>query len=1047
MKDMKQIATGTSVGRLFLLPVVLSVFFALCVCNNASAQQKTDVLEASGIVVDENRQPVIGAAVFVEGTSVGTTTDLDGKFNIEVPSDANVTVQLIGYKVQTFPADELDGMTVVLVQDTNLLDDVVVVGYGVRKKETLTGAISQISNDAIMTTTNSSLAQNLSGKIAGLQIRQNSGEPGDFNTTINVRGFGNPLYVIDGIPQDLGGNDFQRLNPKDIESISIIKDASAAIFGLRAANGVVIVTTNRGAKGRTRFSYDGVFGIQTPTDMPRMANRAEWAQMRNDANINAGSAPMFTPEQLAFEMTAPSTDWYDLTMKKFAIQQQHNISASGGNDKVTYYMSLGYVDENGLLRSGDLNYNKYSFRVNLSAKLTRNFTADASVSGRFDTKNSPSSGFHNIFYGTRTALPNSPAYANDNPDYLAYQRFLHPLALAESDISGYTQDKNDLLSSTLTLTYDFPYLKGLKLKGTVSYSNNRISNKTLVKSYNLYEYDAMAEIPYKVVSVQNSPSKISNSFSNIGMLTLQAQAVYTRTFAKYHDIDATLVYEQHKYDSRVASLEREYSFYTNDQINQASLNNMKNSGMEDEQATMSLIGRFNYAYKSKYLVEFAFRNDGSYRYHPDRRWGFFPVASIGWRISEEPFMKSVEFISNLKLRGSFGVVGEDAGQPFQYIPGYTLEGGGGYEFQNGTWTEGASSPSIVNEYLTWFKSYTSDIGIDLGLFRNRLSLEFDVYQRDRTGLLATRLVSLPNTFGSSLPEENINSDRIRGFDMTVSYNDNWGDFYFGVQGTLNYARSMNLYVEHADYANSMDRWRSGVDYRWNDIMWGYVLDGQFQDEEAIIVAPIQGGVDGNTKILPGDYKYKDMNEDGVIDSKDMMPIFYNGTPKLYYGLTLSASWRNWDFNAVLQGSGCYTVRFKEVYAEILAFDLNTPAYFADRWHLADPYNPDSGWVPGKWPASRLVTDAGSIYYESEIWRRDASYLRLKSLELGYSLPKKWMEKINIDSIRLYFSAHNLFTITDSFVRPFDPEKIEGTNSSGFTYPLMRSFNFGVNINF
>ena len=1030
-------------SKFFLLLILL----AFAGNTLIQAQENKDFVTVSGTVIDVNRLPVIGAAVFVEGTSAGVTTDLDGKFSLEVLSSSTVTIQLIGYKVLHFPAHSLRGRTIVLEEDTNLLDDVVVVGYGVRRKETLTGAISQISNENILTTTNSSLAQNLSGKIAGLQIRQNSGEPGDFNTTINIRGFGNPLYVIDGIPQDLGGNDFQRLNPKDIESISIIKDASAAIFGLRAANGVVIVTTNRGKKGKTKFSYDGVFGIQSPTDMPRMATRAEWAQMRNDANINAGAAPMFTPEQLAYEMTAPSTDWYGLTMKNFATQQQHNLSASGGNDRITYYMSLGYVDENGLLRSGDLNYNKYTFRVNLSAKLTKNFTADASVSGRFDTKNSPSSGFHNIFYGTRTALPNSPAYANDNPDYLAYQRFLHPLALASSDISGYTQDKNELISSALTLTYDFPYLKGLQFKGTVSYVNNRISNKTLVKTYNLYNYDATAEIPYQVASVQNSPSKISNAFTHTDMLTLQAQASYSKTFAGHHAVDATLVYEQHRYDSRVASLAREYSFYTNDQIDQASLNNQTNSGMEDEQTTMSLIGRVNYSYKSKYLLEFAFRNDGSYRYHPDRRWGFFPVGSLGWRISEEPFMKPVRFISNLKLRASFGVVGEDAGQPFQYIPGYTLAGGGGYEFTDGTWTEGASSPSIVNEYLTWFKSYTTDIGMDLGLFRNKLTLEFDVYQRDRTGLLATRLVSLPNTFGSSLPEENINSDRVRGFDMTISYNNNWGDFYFGVQGTLNYARSMNRYVEHAEYANSMDRWRSGVDNRWNDIAWGYIVEGQFTNENQIIYAPIQGGVDGNTKILPGDYKYKDVNEDGVIDSKDMMPIFYNGTPKLYYGLTLSAAWRNWDFSAVLQGSGCYTVRFKEVYAEILAFDLNTPAYFADRWHLADPYDPDSGWIPGKWPASRLVTDAGSIYLESEIWRRDASYLRLKSMELGYNLPKKWMKKINIEGIRFYFSAHNVFTVTDPFVKPFDPEKIEGTNSSGFTYPLMRSFNLGVNINF
>lgn len=864
---------------------------------------------------------------------------------------------------------------------------------------------------------------------------------------INVRGFGNPLYVIDGIPSDLGGNDFQRLNPQDIASISIIKDASAAIYGLRAANGVVIVTTNRGAKGRTRFNYNMVYGWQRPTDMPRMANRAEWAAMRNEADINAGGAPMFTREQLAREMAAPSTDWYSLTMRDFSTQQQHNLSASGGSDKMTYYLSLGYVTEDGLLRSGDLNYEKYTFRVNLTAQLARNFKADASVSGRYDTKNSPSAGFHNIFYGTRTALPNTQAYANDNPEYLGYQRFLHPVAIADSGISGGTEDKNQMLASSLALTYEVPFVKGLSIKATGSYSNNRLMNKSLSKEYKLYNYDPEAEVPYTVAARKNNPSKITNSFTDIDMITLQGHLLYSRVFAEKHDVDLTLVYEQHKYKSRAASLGREYSFFTNDQIDQASVNNQTNSGMEEERASRSLIGRVNYGFRGKYLVEFAFRYDGSYRYHPDYRWGFFPVVSAGWRISEEPFMRNVGFISNLKLRASYGVVGEDAGAPFQYVPGYSLTGGGGYEFSDGKWTEGAASPAIVNERLTWFESRTADIGIDLGLFRNRLAFEFDLYQRDREGLLATRLVSLPNTFGSTLPEENINSDRIRGFDLSVAYNDRFGDLGIGIRANLNFARSMNRYVEHGAYANSMDRWRNGIDYRWNDIAWGYIVEDQFRDTEAILFAPIQGGAEGNTKVLPGDYKNKDVNEDGMIDGKDMMPIFYNGTPKLYYGLTLNASWRNFDLSAVLQGSGRYTVRFREVYAEMLAFDLNTPAYFADRWHRADPYDPQSEWIAGKWPATRLVANAGSIYNESSVWRRDASYLRLKSLEIGYSIPQKVLRKIGIDGLRVYFAAHNLFTITDSFVKAFDPEKIEGANSSGFTYPLTRSYNLGVNINF
>ena len=1019
--------------------------------NDAGHQQKEPqpirrTIEITGIVFDEAGEPVIGANIMEKGTVNGVVTDREGKFAIQVPSGAELTVSYIGYVTVSLKVGSRKQLTVRLKENTQAIEEVVVVGYGTQKKESLTGAISHIRNKEILTTTNSSLAQNLAGKISGLRIRQNSGEPGDFNSMINIRGFGDPLYIIDGVPQDLGGTDFQRLNPQDIESISVIKDASAAIYGLRAGNGVVIVTTNRGEKGKTRFDYDVVFGWQRPTDMPRMANRSEWAQMRNEANLNAGSTPFFTREELAAEMTGASTDWYGLTMRNFSTQQQHNLSASGGTDRVSYFASLGYVRDDGLLRSGDLHYDKYTFRSNVSMQLTKYFKGEVNVSGRYDTKMSPSQGFHNIFYGTRTALPDSPAYANDNSDYPAYQRFLNPVVISQSDLSGYAQNKNRQLSSSLSLTYEVPFVKGLSLKGLGSYIYNHIQDKVLSKEYKLYTYDEQAENPYRPVR-KNSPSKITQTDNNIDMLTLQAHLLYSARIARDHRLGVTLVYEMHKYSGRLSSLAREYSFFTNDQIDQAGLNNQTNSGMEEQRVSSSWIGRFNYDYQGKYLLEYAFRYDGSYRYHPDKRWGFFPVVSAGWRISEERFMKRAGWLSNLKLRASYGSVGEDAGSPFQYVTGYSLTGGGGYEFVDGTWTDGAASPSLVNERLTWYTSRIKDVGIDLGLFNNRFTFEFDLYQRDRKGLLSTRVVSLPNTFGGELPEENLNSDRVRGFDFSAAYTDRIGDWEFGIRGNFNLARTMNRYVERGPFLNSMDHWRNGTSDRWNDIQWGYVLDGQFSDTETIIYAPIQNGQQGNTLALPGDYKYKDVNEDGIIDDRDMVPMFYNGTPKLFYGFSLNLAYKGFDFNAQFQGAARYTVRFKEVYAEMLAFDLNTPAYFFDRWHRADPYDTNSAWIPGKWPATRLVTDAGTTYLESEVWRKDASYLRLKSVELGYTLPSEWLKPVGIEGVRMYFTAHNVFTITDSFVRPFDPEKLEGTNSSGFTYPLMRSFNLGLNIHF
>lgn len=998
----------------------------------------------TGIVKDEKGEPIPGVTIQVKDTKRGTQTAANGVYKITIAGNEGVLVYSnIGFEKVERTVKGNMVVNISLKPASASLQDVVVVGYGAKKRETITGAINSINSKEIKTTTNTSLSQMLQGKIPGLQIRQNAGGPGDFNSMINIRGFGAPLYVIDGIPRD-DGSFFQRLNPEEIESISVIKDASAAIYGLRAANGVIIVTTKKGGKGKTTFNYTGVVGAQRPTDVPRMANRAEWAQLRNDAAINAGGLPYFTKENLEQNLTGPSTDWYDETMKKAGFQQQHNISAMGGNDAVAYFANLGYVSEEGLLKSNDLSYKKYNFRTNLSATLSKHLKTEINLSGFYDKKQAPGQNFYGIFAGTRTALPNEPVYANNNPDYLALQPYLNPVALSERDLTGYVEDVNRVFQSSAALIYEVPGVKGLRLKGLAAYDNNNYSNKTLNKSYNLYTYDA-ANDKYNGY-VQSKPSRISNYTSYNDRLTFQAHLLYDRLIADKHKIGVTLVYEQQQNWSRVSSLAREYTFFTNDQINQADLNNQKANGYENETASKSYIGRFNYDYKGRYFLEYAFRYDGSYRYHPDRRWGFFPVVSGGWRVSEEEFMKPVSFISHLKLRASYGLVGEDAGLPFQYVPGFSTSGGGGYEFADGTYTTGASSPAVTNENLTWFKSTISDIGIELSLL-GKINFELDVYQRYRKGLLARRNVSLPNTFGSTLPEENINSDLVRGIDFSIGYQHNTGAFHYGIKGNFNFARTMNRYVERGAFLNSMDRWRSGASDRWSDVVWGYKLEGQFQNNEEIYYAPMQGGDLGNTRELPGDYRYKDMNEDGVIDGKDIVPLFWGGNPKLYYGLTLNASWKGFDFNALFQGAGKYSVRFREVYAEVFAFGLNTPAYFFDRWHKADPYDPNSEWVPGKWPATRFISNVGSMYAESIVWRKDASYMRLKSVELGYTFNPQALQKRGITSIRVFANAHNVYTWADAFVKQFDPEKIEGEYSAGLGYPLMRSFNAGINMNF
>lgn len=1036
----------------------------------AVAQQKV----ISGKVTDASRTALPGVTVSVRSSNgnastdvykSAATTDIQGSFSITVPQGATELVfSFVGKKEIVEKIGTRTVINVSMADGEDQLSDVVVVGYGTRRKETLTGSVSNISNKDIQTTTNVSLAQKLQGKVAGLQIRQLSGEPGTFENMINIRGFGTPLYVIDGIVRD-GSSEFQRLNADDIESVSFLKDASAAIYGFGSSNGVVIVTTKKGARGKVSFNYTGVVGFSQPTDVPRMANASEWMQMRNEANLNmyTNPTPFITKEELQKWIDGgpgyESTDWYDVALKKTAIQQQHNISASGGNEKTQYYIGLAYVDEGSYLRSGDMNYKRYNFRSNITTELAKNLKAEVLIGGRYDIRTTPGENFFNIFKGTRVTLPTEKPYANGNPQYPAVvtPSNQNPLSLSDRSITGYSENVNRGVQSTFSLIYDVPFVKGLTLKGTAAYDLNSYQGKDVGRPYTLYTYVNGDYVP--------SPQRvgtggISNGYGNSNRFVVIGQANYATTIANHHNVAVLGAFEQRQDWSRNADLRRIYDFYTIDQINAASGNGMTNGGGEGQSASQAVLGRFNYDYDKKYLLELAFRYMGTFAYPPDTRWGFFPIISGGWRISEENFMKNIPVISNLKVRASYGRVGEQAGGPFQWIQGFSLSGGGQYEFDNGALTTGAQAPGLVNPYLTWVTAKTSDIGIEVGLWNNKLTLEAAVYRRDREGIPARKNVSLPNTFGASLPEENLNSDRTQGIEFTIGYNDRIGkDFRFNVSGNFNFARSQNLYVERGPFQSSWDKWKNGSAYRYDDIIWSYTYLGQFQNMDEIANYPIQGGDNANTRELPGDFKYSDINNDGMIDDKDMLPMYLgaNGSndnqnprgknPKINYGLTLNASYKGFDINVLLQGSAMYTVRFSEVYAEVLAFRGNTPAYFFDRWHRSDPYNPKSDWIPGKWPATRFNGDVGAMYRESSVWRKDASYVRLKSLELGYTFENKLFSGSGIKKLRVFVSGFNLLTIADPFVKAFDPERLEGLFNAGFNYPLSKIYNVGLNLNF
>lgn len=1036
---------------------LLFLFFCLIVPLSVAAQTKS----VRGIVVDTSGEPLIGVNVLEVGTTNGTVTGFDGDFVLTVNENAKLNITYVGFKpVELSVANKTD-FKVTLETDTELLDEVVVVGYGVQKKETLTGSVAQIKSEDILTTKSTSLASSLQGKVPGIQIRQQTAEPGSYNSLVSIRGFGSPLVVIDGVARD-GMSDFERLSPDDVESISVLKDASAAIYGMNADNGVIIVTTKKGKEGKTKFTYNGFFGVKSPTSMRESVDAYTYRYMKNEMDRNTGVNPSFSDEELAkwqagTEPGYQDHDWLDLMLKNVTTQQQHSISASGGSEKMKYYISLGYMEDNGLLKSNIQQYKKYTARVNMTAQLTKNLTADFTFSGKYDNNTSPRIGYIWLFKPIITADRGIGPTTLANPEHYSNLPFSsnNPMAMMYEDVDGYQKWNNTQYQTTLSLTYDFPWVKGLQAKVLGAYDGNVNVGSTLQKGYYLYDYKTDEPVKNPVLS------NYSTSQTLYARKDFQAQLNYNNSFGD-HTVGATMVWEAKKINQDIISGKRQYDeIFTNDILDQGSLTNLTNGGKRVEEAFLSLLGRFNYDYKSKYLLEFAFRYDGSYKFAPGKRWAFFPSLSAGWRLSEEKFIKdNFSSISNLKLRASYGWMGADAGNPFQFYPGYTLSGvDGGYVFNDGLLTSGLVAPGVINNNLSWIKTRTANIGLDLDLWNGLLSTSVDIFQKNRDGLLAYRNASVPNTFGASFPQENLNSDLVRGIEFVVSHRNKINDFSYGISANMVYSRKKLLHTERAPYRSSMEAWKDawGSD-RYQGREWGYEYDGQYTDITDYQTAPLLGGTSGNSKCLPGSYKIVDANGDGVINGNDQLPIFWAGqyqgyatNPPLQYGLTLDGAWKGFDLNILLQGSALFTV-FTKV-DDVWGYGRNPTLWdkYMDRWHTADPkadpYDPNTEWVAGKWPALRTNTSGTTDNLVTDMWRLNASYLRIKSVELGYTLPKSLTSKWNIEGIRVYVNAFNLFTFCGEDVKDMDPEREEGSYAADLTYPLMRSFNFGLNINF
>lgn len=1022
--------------------------------------QQTGIIK--GNVLDNLGEPVIGASVLVEGTTNGVITDLDGNFILSnVPTDAILLVSYVGYKTQRIQVSGKTSFKIVLQEDSEVLDEVVVVGYGTQKKESLTGAVTAIKADEITTTKTENLISNIQGKMPGLLIRQRTGEPGTFDNMISIRGYGEPLVVIDGITRE-GTDELAQLSSDDIESISILKDASAAIYGMNAANGVIIVTTKKGVAEKTRVSYSALFGMKNPTAMEETMDAYTFRVMANERARNDQAAAPYTDDILEkYKNGEPGYtdhDWVDMFMSNLAFQQSHNISVRGGSEKVKYYVSFGYMGDDGLLKSGIQWYHRYNLRSNLTAEIIKGLNLNVNVSGRWDETQRPREDFQWTFktlmvndrgIGTHT-INNSEHLSNIGPEGK------NPYALVDPNMDGYRRNRGLTYSADVELSWKVPFVQGLTVSALGSFDGKNRNNSELQKSYQLYDY--YTDEP----SGTYGQDRYSNTISLYQKIYGRLQANYMRSF-NLHNINVTAVAELSSIRRDNLSGARQYSdLFTNDILDQASASTATNSGYRSFGRLAAYLARVNYDYAGKYLLEVVARYDGSYRYAPSHRWAFFPSFSAGWRISEEKFIKeNLPFISNLKLRGSFGKSGYDAGNAFQYVSAYSM-GSLGYVFDGSTQTVGMVAPGVVTDNLSWVTSTISNIGLDFDLWNGKLSGSIEWFNRKNEGILADRVQSVPNTFGASFPQENLNSSQNRGFEVALGHRGKIGqDFEYSVSTNFTYAREKNLHVEHGEYTSSMDRWQNGSEGRNKNIMWLYKYDGQYTSLEQYENAPLLGGSLGNSKMLPGSFRLLDLNGNGMIDWNDRVPEFWatGANPPIQFGLTLAASYKNFDINMLFQGASGYSIGYAN--DDVWGYGAKTNKTYLlekylDRWHTVnitdDPYDPATQWISGYYPALRSnfdnTTDNGNQWNHGiSFWNPLATYLRLKSLEIGYTLPKSFMHKIGINNARIFVNGSNLFTLCNKMLRNADPEREERDWGANLAYPLMRSYNFGLNINF
>lgn len=1040
---------------------ILKIFFLyVMICGIPAfsyAQRKI-----SGRVLNEKSEPLAGVTIQVEGMPKEiTNTNEEGRFQMQATKGI-LLVRYIGYKNQRVEIGDKTDINIFLESEKNDLNEVVVVGYGKQNKRNITGSVSNIKSEDIVRSSSTTAAGALAGKVQGVSVRAKDARPGR-GADIQIRNMGNPLYVIDGVSyggeggtdwvgtQNASGADiFNALNLEDIESISILKDAAAAVYGFRAAKGVVLITTKKGKRdGTAKVNINGYQGWQNLTRFPELANAAQYTRGLVEAaqNENRNPRSVYTPEELAkwqagTEPGYQGYDYYDMIIRKNIPQNYLNANVTGGAKNSNYFISVGHLNQDAMIK--DFSYERTNLQANIEATITEGFNIGAQISGRQETTKDVGLPGGDGYFSSILALfrnwPTVSPYANNNPEYPSrVNDMAYNPALFSRDIVGYKDNK--YLSGNVNLFSSYKTKFGLSAKATVSYNYTNNKFDGFQYTYDVYRYendmyvrDGGTESGWRYKTNREAISRFG-----------QFQLDYAKQLGD-HSLSAMVGYERSDWDRNLTVLG---SIPTNNYI--PLINAVADVNAVDDiwsyEARAGYIGRVNYSFKGKYLVEVLGRYDGSYLYYKDSRWGFFPGASIGWRISDEPFFKPLKGIVNdLKIRASIGQTGlEDVVKMHDYLAGYNFAQGNAV--LDGKYYPGIQPRPLPIRNLSWVKNTNYNIGIDLAMLDNKLTLTADAFKIIRTGVPAGRYdVLLPSEVGYNLPLENLNKNGYYGAEGIVTYTSKVGDLNYVVSGNITFSRYRSLESYKPRFGNSWNEYRDSAEDRWGGVWWGYQVVGRFQSEEEIRNYTINNDGSNNTTQLPGDFIYKDVNGDGIINDMDQRPIGYptGWAPMMSFGGRIGLNWKGIDLNIDLAGGAMQSWNQDYELRNAFHADGNSPAYLLeDRWHRADPYDSNSEWIPGYYPAVRKG-NSGPNHRNSDFWLTNVRYLRVRNLELAYNLPKTITQKLKTEKIRIYANASNLISFDNVGKFQIDPE-IEA--AAAVAYPQQKVFMLGFNVTF